>query len=396
MRCLLHASIVAVLSLAGCNRRDDAAVKASAGPAETAAAPARRSVQVSPDLVAQGRIRTVRATRRPPTGAIRLPAEIVSSAEGAAEAGSLLAGRIARFEAREGDRVKSGQVLAWIDAPEAARAIADLVRARTRTETQARKVARLEGLVASEAATQIALDEAKLELELARADLAAARTLVASFGLAEPAPTAGAPVLSARLPVRSPVDGTVVERTAALGAHVEPNTPIFRLVSEGRVLVEARVADGSSVVLAPGSLAHVEPRGGPRCTARVLGALPQVDAATRSRRVRLVPDDGCKGLVPGAQAEVEIEVPVTASSDAGVEQVLVVPAAALVELKSATIAFVKAREAGVFDVRAVEPGLRVGEDRVVLAGVDEGEEVVVEGTVLLKGELMRGELGGED
>src|SRR5690606_33031199 len=112
----------------------------------------------------------------------------------------------------------------------------------------------------------------------------------------------------------------------------------------------------------PGSLAHVEPRGGPRCTARVLGALPQVDAATRSRRVRLVPDDGCKGLVPGAQAEVEIEVPVTASSDAGVEQVLVVPAAALVELKSATIAFVKAREAGVFDVRAVEPGLRVGED----------------------------------
>jgi cobalt-zinc-cadmium efflux system membrane fusion protein len=395
MRCILHVAIVATLSVVACHRRDEAPTKAST-PVQAAPAPARRTVQVAPDLVEAGRIRTARATRRPATGSVRLPAEIVASPEGAAEAGSLLAGRIARFEAREGDRVKGGQVLAWIDAPEAARAIADLLRARTRTETQVRKVARLEGLVASEAATQIALDEARLELELARADLAAARTLAASFGLAEPAPTAGAPFLSARLPVRSPVDGTVVERTAALGAHVDPDAPLFRLVSEGRVLVEARVADGASVVIAPGSAAHVTPRGGPRCTARVLGPLPQVEAATRSRRVRLVPDDRCKGLLPGAQAEVEIELPAQAGADAGGEQVIVVPAAALVELKSATIAFVKARGPGAFDVRPVEPGLCLGDDRVVLAGVDDGEEVVVEGAILLKGELMRGELGGEE
>lgn len=398
MKCVLHLLLLTVLPLAACSRREEAAAT-KASPAATAAgagAAAPRAVHVAPDLLETGRIRTARATRRQPTGAVRLPGEIVASPEGAAEAGTLLAGRIARFEAREGDRVKRGQVLAWLDAPEAARAIADLVRARTRTETQARKVTRLEGLVASEAATQIALEEAKLELELARADLAAARTLAASFGLAEPAATAGAPVLSAQLPVRSPVEGTVVARTAALGAHVNPDAPLFRLVSEGRVLIEARVADGSNVVLAPASVAHVEPRGGPRCTARVLGALPQVDTATRSRRVRLVPDDGCKGLVPGAQAEVEIEVPAPASSDAGGEQVLVVPAAALMEMKSATIVFVKGREPGSFDVRAVEPGLRVGDDRVVSAGVADGEEVVVEGAVLLKGELMRAELGGEE
>jgi cobalt-zinc-cadmium efflux system membrane fusion protein len=136
-----------------------------------------RMVRVAPGLVESGRIRTVRATRRAPKGAVRLPAEIVASPEGAAETGTLLAGRIARFEFREGDRVKRGQVLAWVDAPEAARAVSDLIRARARTETQSRKVKRLEGLVASEAAAQVALDDARLELELARADLAAARTL---------------------------------------------------------------------------------------------------------------------------------------------------------------------------------------------------------------------------
>ncbi len=396
MKCIIHLSILS-LSLLACSRHDEAAAKAAPAPSSSSArAAAPRVVHVAPDLVESGRIRTARVSRRQPTGAIRLPADIVASPEGAAEAGTLLAGRIARFEAREGDRVKRGQVLAWLDAPEAARAIADLVRARTRTETQSRKVARLEGLVASEAATQIALDDARLELDLARADLAAARTLVASFGLAEPAPSAGSPVLSAQLPVRSPVEGTVVERTAPLGAHVTPETHLFRLVSEGRVLVEARIADGAGITLAPGSIAHVEPRGGARCTARVLAALPQVDTTTRSRRVRLLPDDTCKGLVPGALAEVDVEVPAPSRSDAGTDQVLVVPAAALMEMKSAPIVFVKGREPGAFDVRAVEPGLRIGDELVVHAGVAEGEEVVVEGAVLLKGELMRAELGGEE
>jgi membrane fusion protein, heavy metal efflux system len=394
--------VACVSALLGCNRSGADADKhsqAAPSPSATASTSAAqsgmpRSVHVEPTLVESGRIRTARVMRRQPVGTVRLPADVVASPEGAAEAGTLLAGRIARFEVREGDHVKRGQVLAWLDAPEAARAVADLVRARTRTETQGRKVARLEGLVASEAATQIALDEARLELDLARADLAAARTLVASFGLAEPA--ANAPILSAQLPIRSPVDGTVVERTAPLGAHVTPEAHLFRLVSEGRVLIEARLADGANVVLTPASVAHLEPRGGPRCNAHVLGALPVVDAPTRSRRVRLAPDDTCKGLVPGSQTEVELEVPAAANADAGAEQVLVIPASAVLEMKTAMIVFVRGRAPGTFDVRAVEPGLRIGDDRVVHAGVGDGEEVVVDGAVLLKGELMRSELGGEE
>ena len=271
-----------------------------------------------------------------------------------------------------------------------------MIRARTRTETQARKVARLEGLVASEAATQIALDEARLDLDLARADLAAARTLVGSLGLAEPPKaSASAMMLTTQLPIRSPVDGVVVERTAPLGAHVSPETHLFRLVSEGRVLVEARIPDGANVVLAPASTARVQPRGGAACTARVLGVLPQVDAPTRSRRARLAPEPGCTSLVPGAQAEVEVEVPAP-SVDGGVDQVLTVPAVAIIEMKTAMILFVRGSEPGTFEMRPVEAGLRLGDHVAVHAGVTEGEEVVVEGTVLLKGELMRAELGGED
>lgn len=386
-RCILHTFVV--LAVAACSKRE---THEPAPAASASVAPAARGVRVDPRLIDEGRVRTVAVARKKPVGVVRLPADVVASAEGAAEAGSLLPGRIARFEIREGDRVKRGQVLAWIDAPEAAKAIADLVRARSRTETQTRKVTRLEGLVASEAAAQAALDEARLERDIARADLAAARTVVTNLGLAEPPPTSGegaVPQLSAQLPVRSPVDGVVVERGAPLGAYVTPDTHLFRIVSEGRVLVDARLPDGADVPAA-GTAASVKPRGtADRCAARVLGVLPQVDPSTRSRKVRLAPEGTCKGLVGGAQAEVEIEMGAS-GGDA-----IVVPAAALVDLKTATVAFAATGTKGTFEVRPVEPGVHVGEDVVVRAGLHEGDQVVVEGTVLLKGELIRGELGGE-
>lgn len=336
-------------------------------------------LHVSPSLVDAGRLVTGRVTRKPPAGIVRLAAEVVASPEGMAEAGSLVSGRLARFEAREGDTVKAGQVLAWLDAPEAARATADFLRARARSETAQKRVTRLEPLVAQEAATQVALEDARLELVNARADLAAARAVLGSFGLGEP----GSDGANVRVPIRSPVDGTIVERTAPLGAHVTPEMHLFRVVHEGGVLVEAKLPDGSSVVLPPAATAEIEQRGAPVCKARVIGTLPEVVATTRTRRVRLRPE-GCSGLVSGAQAEARIVVP------GGDGEVLTVPASAVLDVKSTTVVFTRRGDG--YELRPVDLGVRIGDDRVVRSGVSEGEEVVTEGAVLLKGELLRSEL----
>lgn len=347
-------------------------------------------IHVSAALIDAGRVATARVVRKAPTGVVRLAADVVPSPEGLAEAGSLLAGRLVRFEAREGDVVKAGQVLAWLDAPEAARAMADLVRARARTETAQKRVARLEGLVAQEAATQLALEDAKLELDSSRADLAAARTMVTNLGLGEPPPLGdGGPGsgLSARIPIRSPVDGTIVERTAPLGAHVTPDMHLFRVVHEGGVLVEAKLPDGANVVLPPGAEAEIEQRGAPRCKARVVATLPEVVVTSRTRKVRLVPEATCKGLVAGSQAEAAIAIP------GGTGEALAIPAKAVVEVRSTSVVF--ARVAGGFEMRPVELGVRIGDDYVVRSGIGVDDEVVTEGTVLLKGELLRSELQPE-
>lgn len=368
----MRRALLAVALVAACKQKEPA-------PAARAGDAGARVIHAD-----SSRIKTGRVVRKAPAGVVRLAADVVSSADGLAEAGALVAGRVARFEAREGDAVKAGQVLAWLDAPEAARAVADLVRARARSETAQKRVARLEPLVAQEAATQIALEDARLELDGARADLAASRTIVTSFGLGEPA--VGAEAISARIPIRSPVDGTIVERTAPLGAHVTPETHLFRIVHEGGVLVEAKLPDGASVVLPPNARAEIEQRGVATCQAHVVATLPEVVAATRTRRVRLLPE-ACKGLVAGAQAEARIVVP------GGTGDVLTVPADAVIDVKSTPIVFARAGDG--YEMRPVELGVRVGDDRVVKAGVNEGDEIVVEGTVLLKGELLRSELQTE-
>ncbi len=351
------------------------------------------TLHVDPSLLDAGRLRTALVERREPTGSIRLPADVVASAEGLAEAGTLVAARVARFEAREGDRVKRGDVLAWLDSPDAAHAIADVVRARARTDATAKKLSRLESLVKAEATSALAVDEARLELDIARADLVAARTVIASLGVEEPA-LGSAPRVAAQMPVRSPVDGVIVERGATLGGHVGPETKLFRLITEGRILVHARIADGSPLLPDAGVSVEVTPKGGGSpCLGRVLAVLPEVDSSTRSRTVRIAPDRACAGLFVGGQAEVA--VPIASAKGGPSGGMLVIPSVATVEIRGAPFAFVAHATLGSFDARPLELGPRIGEFVAVRAGLREGEPIVVDGAILLKGELIRSELGGE-
>jgi len=298
------------------------------------------------------------------------------------------------LEAREGDSVTRGQVLAWLDAPEAARAIADVVRSRARWEAHGRKVGRLEALVAAEAGTRFALDDARLETELARADLAAARTLAQSLGLGDPPRDLGAAALPARVAVRSPVTGVVVERMIGLGGHVVPEIAIFKLVGEGPAVVDARVPEGAASALAAGTAATLVFRDGRRCPAHLTTVLPNVDTATRTRRARLAPARACPPMAIGSALEAELAT-TEPSVGAALSKVLVVPPGALFETRGVTAVFVRAPTSmDGFELRSVELGGTSGEGRIVREGLAAGEQVVVDGTVLLKGELLRAELGG--
>lgn len=355
----------------------------------------RSEVSVDPALVTGGRIAVAPTLRRSLRGDLRLPAEVVSSAAGVAEVSSLCSGRVATIEVREGERVKRGQVLAWLDSQEAARLVADAVRAHARTDAAQRRLDRQEALARDRATSAAAVDEAKTDLATARADSAAARTLLAGLGLWEPR-TSGDGPLPSRAPLRSPIDGVVTERFVALGAPVTPEKVLFRVVASEHVVVDGLWGDPSAPPPPVGTSVELRPRGaqGPAtCPGHVVASLAVVDTRTRARRLRVTPDHMCDFLLPGALVDMALTSAGVAAAE-GASGPLVVARAAVVEVHGAPMVFVALKKPGAFVPRSVRLGATTSEDVAILDGLAEGDQVAVVGVVLLKGELLRAELEG--
>ena len=345
-------------------------------------------VRVDPSLVSNGRVELAPALRRGLRGDVRVPAEAVPSESGAADIGALVAGRIATIDVREGESVKRGQVLATLDSPEAARIVADTIRARARLLAATRRLDRQKGLEEDRATSAMAVDEARMELETARADVAASRTLLTSLGAPEP-PAAGDGPLASRVSIRSPIDGVLVERMIAIGAPVSPDKTLFRVIASDRVVVFARWTDPSTPP-PPGSTTTLFPRGGDSrasCPSHVAATLAVIDDKTRARRIRIVPDGPCAFLAPGAFVDASFT---SMASDASIA--VVVPKGAVVDVRGAPTVFVAHGNDGVLSARVVRVGRTTSEDVAIEDGLAEGESVAITGSVLLKGELLRGEL----
>jgi membrane fusion protein, heavy metal efflux system len=350
-------------------------------------------VTVDPSLVASGRIVVAPVSRRTMRGDLRLPAEIAPSESGAADVGALIAGRVGTIEVHEGDAVKRGQVLAWVDSPEAGRVAADVIRSRARVIAASRKLDRQLGLEQDRATSPAAVDEARMDLATAEADAAAARTMLTSLGIPEPPPPAQG-ALAARVPVRSPIDGVVVERSATLGAPVSPDKTLFRVLARDHVVVEARWTDATATPPPKDTAVTLLPRGGTGdagapCTGKVSATVGLVDEKTRARRVRIVPDGPCAILVPGAYIDAAFT---STALGAASTPALAVPKDAVVDVRGAPTVFVAHGKPGSFTAHVVRVGRTTTDDVSIDDGVTEGDRVVVVGAVLLKGELLRSEL----
>jgi membrane fusion protein, heavy metal efflux system len=378
-----------VIAASAACRKD--ATKDQPAPAPAAEpAPASKTVTIDKELVAQGRVKLGAVERRAPRGELRVAGEVRSNEAGSAEAGTLVSGRVATLDAVEGARVKKGQVLAWVDAPEVGRAAADVLRARARAGVAARRLARQVELEKQQATSGQAVDDARGEDEAARADLLAARTLLANLGGVEPAEGSHRELAIVRVPVRAPIDGVVAKRDAVLGAPVSPDKSLFRIVAGDRVAVVARVPETAQLPAA-GTRATLVARGSSpaSCAATSTGTLGAIDEATRTYSVRLEPDSAsCTWLVPGGYVDVGFP-----GAAAGEAHDLVVPREAVIDVSGVPSAFVPTAREGQFAVRTLRVRAGEGPELVVESGLAEGEKIVVAGALLLKGEMLRAELG---
>lgn len=247
---------------------------------------------------------------------------------------------------RPGDRVRAGQVLATLYAPDLVAAQGDWLEAHTRGDSVAARASR-------EQLLSLGFPEASFATVLARG-----RALRA-------------------IPVTSPATGWVRSRSAVRGQSAMAGAELFRIVEGAGALLEANLPAGDAAAVKVGDIVELRGDGLPATfSARVASVSPELDRATRSSRVRLVPSSGAT-VRPGALYR--------ATFRAATETGFVIPSDAVLHSGSRDVVFLALGD-GRFRPVEVVLGPSSGGRTLVRSGLEAGDEVVLSAQFLLDGE----------
>ncbi len=300
--------------------------------------------------------------------------------------------REARFDL--GQAASGGAVLAVVDSSEVSNAKAQYIVAHSAHELARDTYARTSALEATQAvaAKQVTADRAALHQ--AQASLLNAEQKLRNFRFDDTdlarirAENDTRPLLE----ITTPLGGTVVFRHAVLGEAVEPTTKLYSVADLTTVWLWIDVYERDVAKVKPGQKVTFTVMGsGPEDApdareGRVTWVGSEVDQTTRTTRVRAeLPNPG--GMLRAHQfgkARIEVGTPHTA---------ITVAKRAVQKYENVDLVFVT-EAPGVYRpqrIRARPVGR--GESLEVSWGLKPGQQVVTDGSYLLKTEIMKGSIG---
>jgi multidrug efflux pump subunit AcrA (membrane-fusion protein) len=289
---------------------------------------------------------------------------------------------------RAGDRVRRGDVLVTLDARDlrandaraqaATVSAAESVRAAEadiRASQSAVQLARLTHeriatLQARRSATTAELDQAVAALSAAEAQQTAAQARLAAAtagGDAAKAAALAAAVTVTYATLTAPFDGIVVERSAEPGSMAAPGSPLLTLEDPTTYRLEVRLDERRASVVSPGGDALIQLDGRDASITGRIVEIARVDATSHSFLVKI--DLPAGSTVRSGQFG-------RATFSGPQRQAVTVPSSALVRRGQLTFVFVvdsdqRAR------LRPVSTGSTAGERTEVLAGLRQGDHVVI-------------------
>jgi Cu(I)/Ag(I) efflux system membrane fusion protein/cobalt-zinc-cadmium efflux system membrane fusion protein len=177
----------------------------------------------------------------------------------------------------------------------------------------------------------------------------------------------------------SPASGYITEKTVLPNMYVQPDTKLYTVADLSTVWVNAQVFQPDIGKIKPGDAAQitVDAYPGKTFTGRVDQILPQVDANTRTVRVRLVLPNPQLQMKPGMFVNVVLKAPLGRQ--------LVVPASAVLQSGTKQIVFVNHGE-GNLEPRQIMTGARVGDEFIVVSNLKAHESIVTSANFLIDSE----------
>jgi membrane fusion protein, multidrug efflux system len=327
---------------------------------------------------------------------------------------SRIMGSIVGMKVREGDVVRSGQVLVVIDSREAGiqagKSDAGLVEMRNALDEVDRSIKAAEsGQTAADANRRLTastfnryqkllerqsispqeFDEAKARRDMADAEAERASRMLQSLqakrrqALARidqaKADVAGSRVYSSFTRIGAPISGVVVSRQADVGYMATPGAPLLTIESGTDYRLEAAVQESRLNTIHPGDQVRVQidALGPQELAGSVVEIVPAADSASRTYLVKIsiAPPNGEHGVIrSGLYGKARFTT--------GQTQALTVPRSAVIEHGQLTSVFV-VDQSGLARMRLVKTGKTYNERVEVLSGLNEGEQIVVDGVTAL-------------
>lgn len=323
-----------VLVLAACTGRHDGAGKAP----EASPTPSPVAVTVRP----------VESTR------LERSIEFVGTMNAYAEAevAAEIDGRLTSIARDLGDQVRSGEILATLDAAEISARLREAEAFLARRTNDARRAEKLRGQGVMSQQEYDAI-ESDLGVARARRDLLAIQ------------------VEHAR--VRAPFDGRIARRRAEVGGYVRTGTPLFTLVSDDPLRLRGEVPERFAADLAVGQEVRATVEAFP--DEMIVGKLTRISPSSNTQSRALT----VEALVPNRDGRLKAgffsKAGILTRTDA---DALVVPAEALVSFAGITRVFVVDAD-GTARAREVTTGQRRGTFVEIASGVAAGERVATSG-----------------
>jgi RND family efflux transporter MFP subunit len=181
------------------------------------------------------------------------------------------------------------------------------------------------------------------------------------------------------LTFNAPASGYITEKNVLPNMYVQPDTKLYTVADLSTVWVNAQVFQPDIGKIKPGDGAQITVDAYPGKTfhGRVDQILPQVDANTRTVRVRLVLSNPQLKLKPGMYVNVVLKV--------SLGRQLVVPASTVLQSGTSQVVFVN-RGDGNLEPRKVVTGARVGDEFIVVRGLKAHESIVNSANFLIDSE----------
>jgi cobalt-zinc-cadmium efflux system membrane fusion protein len=341
---------------------------------------------------------------------LQVPGRIAVNENATARVGSFTEGVVVECCESVGTDVKKGQVLARLHSHEIHDAEASFWQAKAELERRVaelqfagefhKRASRLHELKAGslqqmqEAETK--LRSAETFLEGAKAALERAANHLRYLGLT-PEQLPGAASEHAvegqetheevhLIEVRSPVSGTIIERTVSQGAVVTPSEALYVISDLSRLWVIAQVPEQHLSSLRKGLTVDVSVRAYPGKTfpARITMVSDSLDRETGTVTVRSELNN------PGRQLKTEMYATLGIHGT-GSKEATVAPLSALQHVENEEIMFVPDGENS-FRARRIQTGRRSDSVVEILTGLQPGEKVVTAGAFHLKSELLKGQM----